>query len=283
LTKNWRGVALNLLKWLWMLAVLLALGVYINNNFTDIQSQLKQVPMPLLLLSLALAMIGRMFFITVSSEVLVLLGHPQNFQRIFYVAATSELGKYLPGGIWHLVGRAAYYRGMGLPLKTISRAILQENLWMLLSSGMAALCFFILAYTKQFFAVGILLICWWLIIYLWVRPASLLRVSAQMLIQIMVWLCFSYSFALLLPAEAAMMGMAAFALSWLLGLVVIFAPGGIGVREASLVAILSATLPASQVLVLAVVHRLIWIAIELLFGLIAWVFFSTKTSHAQGS
>jgi uncharacterized membrane protein YbhN (UPF0104 family) len=281
--QNWRALALNLLKWLWVIAVFIALGIYLKNNFSDVQSQLNQVPLPLLLMSLGLAMLGRLFFIRISSDVLDFLGHPQAFRTIFYAAATSELGKYLPGGIWHLVGKAAYYRGMGLPISVISRAILQENLWMLLSSGMASLCFFVLAYTSNFFALGILLLCWWGILYLWVRPASLLKVSVQFFNQILIWLFFSYSFALLLPQEHLFLGMAAFALSWLLGLVVIFAPGGIGVREASLVAILSAVLPASQILVLALVHRLLWVSIEAIYGLIAWLFFGTKTRHLEGS
>ncbi len=55
----------------------------------------------------------------------------------------------------------------------------------------------------------------------------------------------------------------AFSLSWVLGFIVIISPGGVGVREASLVFLLSNIFAGSSILIVAVFSRLIWSACEL--------------------
>lgn len=270
-----KGFWLSILKWAWMVAVIIAFAIYLWRNFGDIVSQLSSFPPHLLLLSLVIAAIGRICFITLSSEVLALLGYQQPPRTVFYLAATSELGKYLPGGVWHLVGRAGYYRILGLPVGIISKALIQENAWMLLSSGMMGTFFLIAAYTEAYWAIAVLALCWWLIVYLWARQAPLWRISAQINLHSLIWLFFAYSFTLLLPdldRFGFLLAMSAFCISWILGFVILFAPGGLGVREASLVALLLPIMPASEILVYALVHRLLWILIEFGFGLFAWFF-----------
>jgi uncharacterized membrane protein YbhN (UPF0104 family) len=56
----------------------------------------------------------------------------------------------------------------------------------------------------------------------------------------------------------------AFSLAWLLGFLFVISPGGIGVREAVLIFLLSATLGATQISVAAVIARLLWSACELM-------------------
>ena len=281
-----KALVLNILKWFWMAAVLAAFAVYLWQNFSDILENLSKISPLLLVASLLIAMLGRLLFITLSSEVLALQGYPQPFRSVFYLAATSELGKYLPGGVWHLLGRAAYYRVLGLSPATISRALLQENAWQLLSAGMIGTFFLIMAYTGNYWAIGILLLCWWLILYLFVRKAAIWRISAQIFLHSMIWLLFAYSFTLLLPnldSFGFLLSMSAFCLSWVLGYLIIFAPGGLGVREAAIVAFLAPIMPPEQAIVYALVHRLLWVLIELLYGLIAWAFFDLKSHYLSGS
>ncbi|WP_168221768.1 lysylphosphatidylglycerol synthase domain-containing protein [Aquisphaera giovannonii] len=63
------------------------------------------------------------------------------------------------------------------------------------------------------------------------------------------------------PAGAAI---AANALAWLVGFFAIFAPGGLGVREACLVAMLSPWMPAEEAFVLSLAWRLVQVAAEML-------------------
>lgn len=62
----------------------------------------------------------------------------------------------------------------------------------------------------------------------------------------------------------------AFTLSWAIGLLVVFAPGGIGVREVMLVILMEQVMPSGAAVALAAVARIWWIMGELLL-----LFFST--------
>ena len=58
----------------------------------------------------------------------------------------------------------------------------------------------------------------------------------------------------------------AFAVAWLAGLVAFYAPGGIGVREAVLVALLSSRIGSADALVVAAVSRLVLIVTDVTFA-----------------
>jgi uncharacterized membrane protein YbhN (UPF0104 family) len=64
--------------------------------------------------------------------------------------------------------------------------------------------------------------------------------------------------------------MGAFTLSWAVGLLVVFAPGGIGVREAMLVVLMEQVMPTGAAVALATLGRVWWILGELFL-----LFFST--------
>ena len=66
----------------------------------------------------------------------------------------------------------------------------------------------------------------------------------------------------------------AFLTAWLAGFVVPGAPGGLGVREAILVAFLSAHLPTADVLAFALASRLVTTLGEIVFALGASLFVS---------
>ena len=47
---------------------------------------------------------------------------------MFAISALSQLAEYLPGSIWHFVGRAGFYHAGRLPLRAVTRAMVIENL-----------------------------------------------------------------------------------------------------------------------------------------------------------
>jgi uncharacterized membrane protein YbhN (UPF0104 family) len=103
------------------------------------------------------------------------------------------------------------------------------------------------------------------------EPRLILKVA---LIYLPAWLCFGISYGLLFPEmNPTMMGLAigGFALSWSIGYLAIFAPGGIGVRELALTVIFTGTAYATLSPVLASVHRILWVAAELFMGLVVVV------------
>jgi len=105
------------------------------------------------------------------------------------------------------------------------------------------------------------------------RPAVRATVIATSL-YLPVWLVLGGSFWLCgrgllgVPEHDLAFYVGAFAIAWLAGLVAIYAPGGLGVREAVLVALLSSRIGAANALVLAAASRLIFVLVD---GILAGV------------
>jgi hypothetical protein len=45
------------------------------------------------------------------------------------------LGKYLPGGLWHLAGKFGFLKLKGISTKKTTQVMVIENLWLLSSAG----------------------------------------------------------------------------------------------------------------------------------------------------
>jgi hypothetical protein len=56
--------------------------------------------------------------------------HPKYIETMG-IYGLSSLGKYVPGGIWHFVGRFGIYKVNGLSGKASTRAMILENVWLL--------------------------------------------------------------------------------------------------------------------------------------------------------
>lgn len=277
--KGLKQYSLSALKWLWMIIVLLGFAFYINQNFNNIVAQLQLVSISSLILSILLLTLGRLSITLMTSQVLQSLGSTFSFKKLFYIVSTSELAKYLPGGIWHFVGRAGYYQSLGMPVSKTSVAILKENLWLVVSAGMASASLLVLGYTglRYWWVLILFALIWICIIYLWGREVAPQRIVAIVLVQLSIWILNGLSFSILLNisnAPDAIIIIAAFTLSWLIGFLSLFAPGGIGVREVVLVALLLPLFSSTDISIFAITHRILWIIVELLMALFAWVFFN---------
>jgi uncharacterized membrane protein YbhN (UPF0104 family) len=97
--------------------------------------------------------------------------------------------------------------------------------------------------------------------------ATLLYLPVWLLLGASFWLCARGLLGV--PAADVTVYMAAFAIAWLAGLLAVYAPGGLGVREAVLVALLSGRIGAGNALVVAAASRLILILVDVLFAGIA--------------
>jgi hypothetical protein len=90
--------------------------------------------------------------------------------------------------------------------------------------------------------------------------ATLLYVPVWLLLGVSFWLCARGLVAV--PASDLALYMGTFAVAWLAGLVAVYAPGGLGVREAVIVALLSGHIGAADALVVAAASRLILILVD---------------------
>lgn len=203
-----------------------------------------------------------------------------DWPRAFRIYGVSQLAKYVPGNMFHLVGRQALGLAQGLP----GRALAVAAGWEMVS-----------------LAVGACLFAAWLLQLLWpgwrsefgamLFCASVLALAAgaghfgsRQLGRAFVWhLAFLVStggmfvvtFAVLsdqlLPWQAVPALGAAYVLAWLAGLLTPGAPAGLGVREVAVVLLLEDAYFAPTVLLLAVlVMRFVTVAGDLVFFGLAW-------------
>lgn len=271
---------LRLLKWLWLVLVLGAVARYLWAHWDEVGPQLRTIALPRLGLALMLLIASKLLLVILSQRSVALAGHTVPYRRMFTINALSQLAKYLPGGIWHFVGRAGYYHTDGLPLRAVTQAMIVENLWLVFSAFMAGVSSLLLYYAggwRLAVALAGLIAVWWAVLWL-----ICLRFSGErnwrgslgtLGFQALIWGLVGASLWVVLPSldgwRSGSLAIGAFCISWVIGYVALFAPGGIGVREAAMTALLAPALSAQDALLYAAIHRFLWVAAELTLGIIA--------------
>lgn len=268
---------LPIIKYAWLLLVFVAVCLYIFRNFDSIVSLLQTIPIERLSLSMGLMLIGRLLIAQLARVATSRIGWHTSYREMLYMMGTSELGKYLPGGVWHFVGRAAYYRAANVPASHLTRALVYENLSLVISSLLLGSSFLILysiiPLIYKLLVLSIIIVVW--LCVLWIMSPQQERMKNFFLIKLFflqccIWLAFSFSFIFIFPDTAfkgnLLLGLGVFPIGWLVGFLTPFAPGGVGTREIILVAFLLPIFNPEIVLILVAFHRLLWVILELLLG-----------------
>lgn len=249
------------------------------NGFTLIAS---------LLLGLsAMTLIGYLW-----TRMLVTKGHyaPPRSAMAWYFA--GQLGKYVPGGIWPIVGRAELATRGGVPrtdayaatglsmVTTYLAAALAICIGSLLSwsypvagiVGLAALALGFMTFSNSTLRAKVLSLL------NRVSPrASALTEPRRLLVltitHLPAWILMSLSTSVTATAFGADIGITHMlfitSASWLAGFVVVGVPGGIGVRESVFTALAGTALNPGLAVSLALASRVVFIAVDLLGALAA--------------
>jgi uncharacterized membrane protein YbhN (UPF0104 family) len=204
---------------------------------------------------------------------------------------TGQLGKYVPGGIWAVVGRAEMAVRGGIPR---ADAYSVTGLSMFTTYSAAALCAALgslLAWEKPVIGAALLLA---LLLGATVYASTPLRqhlvrhlrkvtsgtneltspkeMIALTVVQVPAWIMISLSTTITAHAFGAHVGILHMffvsSLSWLIGFLIIGAPGGLGVRESIFTGLLSASIGTSTALSLAIASRMIFVSVDFLGALI---------------
>ena len=204
---------------------------------------------------------------------------------------TGQLGKYVPGGVWAVVGRAEMAVRGGVPR---ADAYSVTGLSMFTTYSAAALCAALgslLSWERPIIGAALLLaLVFGLSVYaiapLRQRFMGLLRkvtsgtneltapkdMLSLTIVQVPAWIMISLSTTITAHAFGAEVGVLHMffvsSLSWLIGFLVIGAPGGLGVRESIFTGLLSASIGTSTALSLAVASRMIFVSVDFLGALI---------------
>ena len=209
----------------------------------------------------------------------------------------GNLGRYVPGKVWSIVGMAVLARGKGVPvaISTTAAVVVQgvglvaagliglgafagapEPLprWGIAGTGLTVALMLMVAAVPGLFRRAVAL---------WFRlaraePPRNLTVAAVLRWQLQVlvaWVAMGASFWLfavslgveLAPAFAG----SAFAAAYVAGYLMLFAPAGVGVREGFLIVFLAPSLGVGPATVLAIAARLWMTAAEVIPAAILWV------------
>ncbi len=224
-----------------------------------------------------------------------------------YAYFASQPMKYLPGSFWILPGRVILLRGLGHDPGVSSAALIFEMTAQALSCSLVSVA---LLGAGGFTAIGFQQAAWLilagtllvsallLLAPAWAQrlalPASTRKALAQLaavplltrlrnfslaiLSYTIMWVLMGLSFYALVVAtdphlDLALLGAAigVSSLSWLAGFLAPFSPGGVGVREAAILLLLSPLMAGPQAVMVALLSRLLALAVELAFAAAVWL------------
>jgi len=194
------------------------------------------------------------------------LGLPVRW-RSTAIYVRSQLAKYVPGGVWQYASRGTMARVHGLSVRVVARSLPIELAATLYAGG--AFTFLIFGWWGGIAVIAAIGAAPGLAAYLAPRRTAL-RVAARavpfyaatwLLIGVSFWMT-ARAFMYVSPSDLPLYT-GAFAAAWIVGLVAIYAPGGIGVREAILVAILGPRIGGAEALVIAAASRAVFTVADL--------------------
>ena len=207
---------------------------------------------------------------------------------------TSNLARFLPGGVWQFASLAVMSGRYGVSATAATATVLLEQVVLLLT-GLAVVAVFTpavlhTAWWQGALAAGVVLGALMLAVpggrvgrWLAQHIPSLSLVWSQLrasqlllffLILIVPWLLYGTAFRLLaiglLGGVSAPAGfyIAAFTGSYLAGVIAVFAPAGLLVREAALISVLTPVIGGGDAVILAIASRIWLTALEILSGVV---------------
>jgi uncharacterized membrane protein YbhN (UPF0104 family) len=302
--------SLRMIQWAIVAAIFVFLGKMVWDHWNQVKgASFSFEVFPLLLSTLIFAFsyfiqIWAWYIITLKLGIAIPIR--ETLESWFY----SQLGKYLPGKVWLLLSRFSCYESKGKSKKSISVALYFEMVTVLMAGGfifLASLIFFgeiwpfyswrHSGWLILLFLLGLVSLHPWVLqkILNWVlvqlkRETISLTISYSnilwiLFICIVSWIVGGIGFYLFVDAvypvapQYILFLTGALAISSTLGLIAIFAPSGLGVREGVLVYLLSLIIPAPVAVIISILTRIWMTLIEI--GLIGMVYLLGKLQQRE--
>jgi len=260
-------------------------------NPEEVLALLSKTDIGLSILSVAALMAALIPFAYAVAINLRMLGYRVSLPQAGKAYFWSQLGKYVPGKILLFVIRGKSYANYGVPAGIAALSMTVEVLLFIAASLIVALAALLFSHSlgtlidPVWIVAGLaltLVLCSPRVIEWGVAKINRKRddyctnieIRLWHIIQILAinicgWLSVSLAFLFLINASMKIETVwlpqliAAFPLAFLAGLVAPFAPGGLGIRELTLMGILAPTMGVSQAATIAIVSRCWWIVAEL--------------------
>lgn len=290
------------------LVVCACAGLALRANWEQAGAAAASLPLWVLPTAVLAAMTGLTAQMLAWRELLAGLGSPLPYRAAARVMFVGQLGKYLPGSVWAFVAQVELARDWEVPRSrgaaatllavavTVAVSLAVAAVALPLSSAEAAhRWWWMLALAPLLLAAlhprvvswGIRLAARPFTRFREVAEAGPLEIGGPALAAavgwtLVAWLPLGVHVWILTWAvggdalRSAGPAVGAYALAWTLGLLVVFAPAGLGVREAVLVVALAPVVDPGAALVVAVLSRLVMTAAD-----VGWAGLSVLLSRAR--
>ena len=292
-----------LAKVTWLVAILGLTVWYLSANWTEIVRYAERLHFAQLVGATSAVILSRVLLAGISRLALEMNGSSITWRLSFWINAVSQLGKYIPGSVWHFVGRLALYKRHGLSVAGGSGVLVVENAALLLSGASVGLISLVDVLRRAdhlpggmgvvVAAVVAAAAAWWAMVRWlprlvgrWFTSFGHLRRAMLYWLCLGLWASFGVAFWLLLPVdnmtvETLLLATGTFALAWIVGNLAPFAPAGIGVREAVIVALLAPELGVTMAVGVAAASRVVWTIAELGVAPVAGVILARTNNAAD--
>lgn len=205
----------------------------------------------------------------------------------------TQIAKYIPGNVFHIAGRHALANQKGVSHSQLFVAAFLEILLVLVAAGIISLLAFsqisremdnILFFVAAFFLAGVVLV---FIVWHIGRTHEYLKMPEKLqwhkvVVALSSYLAFFiissilFLFTIMIVSGQTAAGLAnwpliigGYAFAWAVGFIVPGAPGGIGIREATLLALLSTSIPVANLLLGVLAFRLITTLGDIVFFVVS--------------
>jgi len=290
-------MAKKLLKYSLLIILFFGLSWYVTSNW-DVEALQNISPnWQLVTLSCSLLIL---FFLTQSYIAYLLIkAKPKiplfDFIPIFFI---SQLGRYIPGKVWVVVGRVELLKRKGVDREWGVFISFLEMFLMLVGAGMIVISGMLFIDFKEFESYKGLLITLLLVsflillklkfVYQLVKkllkrfsldqkinlpdyPFQKFELQKFVLFNLILWIMIGGGFHLLITSlvpnnPGLFYSIIVFAASWTIGFLSLISPSGIGVRESVMIALLSPFLSPTEASIVAISSRIWFTGIELLLS-----------------
>jgi len=286
-----RKDVIYILKWAWVAAVIIFIALLVLREHDEFLEALEQIQIFFLFLSFIFILAAKAVLPLFMRYVVQSIGKSMDFWTCFRIYNITQLGKYIPGNIWHFVGKAAAYRNQSFNLSNVRDALIIENVWLVLSAFVYGLILLVVfeheLVLRLFFSQIYLAILLALLLPLsFVLAQKLLKIDFRKIfshhgmnlriaaIQIFVWTFLCLGFAVLtmpfLPNEACIFSvMGLYAIAYSIGFVTPFAPAGLGIREGVLAFGLAPLIPLEVIIIVSMANRVLYLLVEIILATIS--------------
>ncbi|HLO83598.1 MAG TPA: lysylphosphatidylglycerol synthase domain-containing protein [Nostocaceae cyanobacterium] len=297
----------RVLRWVILGAALFFIGKALKDHWLEVSAiRIDASGWAILTIATGVTLLAHTWAGWIWTWILKELNQPVSSAQFIQVYLKTNIAKYLPGNIWHYYGRILAAKNANIPTGASTLSVLLEPLLM----AAAALITFVLfgsnlAVSNSNLGIFILQLLALAVVLGAVHPGFLnpvigllyklkkkksdsesttnlsLYLERYPLRPLLGELGFiglrSIGFILTLLALSSLnlnqipLLLGAFSFAWLLGLVVPGAPGGLGVFEATAIALLQNRFPAALVISAIALYRLISILAETIGAALAWL------------